>query len=268
MTYGKNPPAIDKLSFECPHCGAFTSQTWWHVGADMLGAGKTPGFPGSNSRTAIAKKSDLEDDAKKRLIRWIDRFESGKCFLHNSGNTAVYSNWAVENLSISECYVCHEVSLWLHKSLLWPLAKTGPKPNADMPAFITNHFEEARDIFDRSPRGAAALLRLCVQELCDHLGHKGKTIDEAIASMVRDGLPLVIQQALDSVRVIGNEAVHPGTIDFHDDPQTAAQLFNLINIIVERMISQPKQIDQIYAGLPEGKRAAIDRRDGKKEPVK
>ena len=63
--------------------------------------------------------------------------------------------------------------------------------------------------------------------------------------------------------VIGNEAVHPGQIDLRDDVATAEELFALVNIIADAMISQPKHIEAMYARLPEGKRAAIERRDGK-----
>jgi hypothetical protein len=38
-----------------------------------------------------------------------------------------------------------------------------------------------------------------------------------------------VQQSLDIVRVIGNDAVHPGQIDLTDDIETATKLFVLIN---------------------------------------
>lgn len=40
------------------------------------------------------------------------------------------------------------------------------------------------------------------------------------------------------------------------------KLFELVNIIVDTMISHPKEIERLYGGLPEGKKAAIDNRDG------
>ena len=78
------------------------------------------------------------------------------------------------------------------------------------------------------------------QKLRIHLGEKGKTIDDDIASLVRKGLNPLVQQSLDIVRVIGNEAVHPGVIDLKDDRETAFRLFDLVNAITDAMISLSK----------------------------
>ena len=64
-----------------------------------------------------------------------------------------------------------------------------------------------------------------------------------------------------SVRVIGNEAVHPGTIDLKDDRDSALNLFRLVNAIAEQMISHEKSVNDMYAMLPEGKRNAIEARN-------
>ena len=60
----------------------------------------------------------------------------------------------------------------------------------------------------------------------------------------------MIQKSLDLVRVIGNEAVHPGTIDLGDDRKTALGLFTLINLIATAMITEPKEVDEMYAEYP------------------
>ncbi len=134
-------------------------------------------------------------------------------------------------------------------------------PNNDLPESIKADYEEAREILNISPRGAAALLRLSIQKLCIHLGEKGKNINEDIGSLVKKGLSGKVQQALDVVRVIGNGAVHPGQIDLKDDIATAAKLFELVNIIAEIMITQPKEIDKLYAGLPDNQLLGIAQRD-------
>jgi len=76
-------------------------------------------------------------------------------------------------------------------------------------------------------------------------------------------IPRAVQQAMDSVRVWGNEAVHPGTLDLRDDAAMVARLFGLVNFIVEKTISEPRQIAEIFGGLPAGKLEGIAKRDGR-----
>lgn len=129
-----------------------------------------------------------------------------------------------------------------------------------MPANIKSDYDEAAAIYPQSPRGAAALLRLAVQKLMVHLGQPGKNINDDIAALVVEGLPKRIQQALDVVRVTGNNAVHPGQLDA-DDVALAQQLFPLVNLIVEYQISMPAQLDALYSGLPAGALSGIAKRD-------
>ena len=63
------------------------------------------------------------------------------------------------------------------------------------------------------------------------------------------------------MRVIGNNAVHPGQVDLKDDTDTAEALFGCVNLITDAMISQPKRIESLYSKLPKSAREAIDRRD-------
>jgi hypothetical protein len=147
--------------------------------------------------------------------------------------------------------------------MVYPHSSSAPLPNQDMPEVVREDYMEARRVFAISPRSAAALLRLSIQRLMPHLGEKGKNINDDIASLVQSGLSEKVRQALDIVRVIGNNAVHPGQIDLNDEPQTAEALFRLVNLIVEKMISEPKHIDNLYSKLPQTKLDEIKRRDGK-----
>jgi hypothetical protein len=66
---------------------------------------------------------------------------------------------------------------------------------------------------------------------------------------------------LDIVRVVGNESVHPGTLDLRDDPATVSQLFILVNLIAEDRMTRPKMVAELWATLPEDKRKQIEQRD-------
>ena len=266
MTYGQNPPSIEKTAFECPHCGAYTSQRWYRLLAKERQKDSTPHIPGQEFVEMINSNRDMVDATRSMLLEWQKKLETRLVVFEKLGNSE-YADIEAENLNLSECYVCSKISVWVHHAIASPLLRVGPLPNSDMPPEIARDFEEARGIVGLSARGAAALLRLCVQKMCDHLGHKGKTIDDAISALVAGGLNPVVQQALDAVRVIGNEAVHPGTMDLRDDIETAQKLFKLVNIIVDRTISDPKQVSEIYDGLPETKRAAIDARAIRNKPI-
>lgn len=166
------------------------------------------------------------------------------------------------HLRIGVCAHCQQYSLWHRERLICPESSPAPLPHDDLPEEVRADYKEARSIISRSPRGAAALLRLCIQKLCENLGGKGKNLNDDIAELVSQGLSPTIQKALDIVRVIGNESVHPGTLDLRDEPETALELCRLLNLIVEVMIAQPRAIDALYARLPAEKREAIEKRDG------
>lgn len=165
-----------------------------------------------------------------------------------------------------ECAACAGISLWMGVVgdmgvMVLPTAATAPLASPDLPEDCRLDYDEARQISRVSPRGAAALLRLCIQKLCKHLGQPGKDINADIGALVRGGLPVRVQQALDTVRVVGNEAVHPGTLSNEDHADRVDTLFKLVNIIVDHMITQPKEIADLFSQLPAPKLAGIADRD-------
>lgn len=161
----------------------------------------------------------------------------------------------------SYCYHCGDWCFWYDERMIVPNASPVERMHSDLPEDCRADYEEAREIVTSSPRGAVALLRLCVQKLMPHLGEKGDNINADIKSLVGKGLPPLVQQALDYCRVVGNNAVHPGALDINDTPEIAHQLFNMINFIVDDRIARPKEIEALYARLPQGALEAIAKRD-------
>ncbi|WP_251071160.1 DUF4145 domain-containing protein [Shewanella sp. NKUCC01_JLK] len=163
--------------------------------------------------------------------------------------------------TFSRCNHCWERCFWYDGRMVVPSEAPVPPPHLDLPQSCLDEYNEARDIVARSPRAAAALLRLCLQKLMPELGEKGKNINDDIGSLVKKGLPIEIQQALDYCRVVGNNGVHPGEIELTDNPEIAHSLFEMLNFIVEDRISRPKKIAALYNVLPEGALKAVAKRD-------
>lgn len=176
---------------------------------------------------------------------------------------------AVEHFYVSQCYTCKQYALWQvisaqSKVIIYPLNLSYiPKPNPDLSEEIKTDYLEAGKILRDSPRGTAALLRLCVQKLVNSLEPGSSNLNQKINKLVKKGLDTEIQRALDLARVIGNEAVHPGLLDLKDDIETARLLLDTINLIAEKLISLPKRIKKAYEKLPPNKLDEIKKRDGK-----
>lgn len=162
---------------------------------------------------------------------------------------------------VSYCERCGQNTIWQGQKIIFPTNSLVEPANIDLPQDIIDDYNEAADVFNLSPRSSAALLRLAIQKLCKHLGEQGDNINLDIKNLVKKGLPPKVQEALDSVRVIGNESVHPGELNVNDNREIAAKLFKLVNFIATKMISEPKEIDEIYNTLPEAKLNGIKERD-------
>lgn len=169
------------------------------------------------------------------------------------------SNW----IDISRCVACGKNTVWIKDELVYP-SQSAPEPNLDMPESVLILYKEAGEIYGKSPRAACALLRLAIDRLCNELGEIDRDINTNIKNLVSKGLPEKVQKALDLVRVIGNKAVHPGQIVFDvDNIETTRILFELINVIVSNMITEPNKIDSLFQELPQTQKEQIIKRDSK-----
>ncbi len=161
-----------------------------------------------------------------------------------NNNEGIYSQ--IKNFKISECRRCRKISIWENENMIYPIKNIVELPNEDMPDEVKIDYIEASKIVNDSPRGAAALIRLAIQKLCIHLGEKGEHLDTDIKSLLSKGLSQQLHKAFEIVRIIGNNAVHPGEIRIDDDKATAIKLFSIINIICTEMISRQKLISDLF----------------------
>lgn len=176
------------------------------------------------------------------------------------------------------CSKCKKTSLWRitkfshghfgrideEGELIFPDFGISALPESDMPEDVKSDYIEASRIFSRSPRGAAALLRLALQKLCKHLGQPGKNINEDIRSLAANNtLPPLVVKVADTVRITGNNAVHPGEMSDEDFDHVASKMFDLLNFIVKKGISEPKELEALYSKTPEKPRKDAEAKDAK-----
>lgn len=200
-------PKLNLTSFNCPHCGAFSSMDWRDIRAD---------------------------------------------------------GYKIKDLSFAWCNHCTDYSLWIHSTMIYPLQISVDEPNEDLPEDVSFDYVEAAKILNLSPRGSAALLRLAIEKLVNQLESEGKDLNTKIGFLVKKGLSPKIQMALDTLRVVGNNAVHPGQLDLNDDPTIAESLFRLVNIIGDEMITRPREVENLFEDLvPDQQKEGIVKRDTK-----
>lgn len=236
--------------FICPHCNVLAQQEW------IKGDDVADKFIYLNNHIFLDYRNNIKDYQQTSIKLFLEHSSE---IIKNSINYIFPSNFA-----ISECQSCNNFALWVDKQIVYPKNISVEAPNSDMNQDIQDLYKEASSILFDSPKGSAALLRLALQKLLIQLGEKGKDINCDIANLVAKGLSPKVQKALDLVRVIGNESVHPGTINLDDNRDIALRLFRLLNFIADETITKPKEIDDLFEDIiPENKKNAIEKRDNK-----
>ncbi|MCU6224152.1 DUF4145 domain-containing protein [Morganella morganii] len=230
------PPEFLAHSFSCPYCGCVSSMSWTIM---MLYGEKHPKHDGPYTTSS--------------------GFVSALC---NNTECLKRSVWLVTKLSDVTDDLNARQMLPSNGVMVYPANNTITPPSEDMPADIKKDYLEAASIFTLSPRSSAALLRLSLEKLLIKIGTKGSTINDRIADLVkRNVLAEHSIKAFDIVRIAGNNAAHPGTINDDDFEEIALTLFSLVNIITRLVISEIGLINNTYDSMPKGAQEAVKKRD-------
>lgn len=156
------------------------------------------------------------------------------------------------------CSHCRQLSLWSQEELIRPLPNPpGPPPLDEAPRAVRDLHLEARAICQASPRGAAALLRLALDKLLVELGYSSGGLADRLKE-ARDGgtlSPQIYDAAL-AVKLLGDNGVHPGEIDLHELPTSAASMMEFLNLVVEETIIRERRIAAVLKQGSDAKAAA------------
>lgn len=221
-------PKFEGSHFTCPYCQAIAQMNFI--------------TPSKIKQSIYTNLQDIE-------LYYIPVKDKTKNEINNIKHIAdIYEKFAN---SFAICINCEKISIWVNEKMIYPKPCLTPPPNEDLPEEIKADYEEASLIVQDSPRGACTLLRLALQKLMIYLG-EDKNLDKAIKSLIdKKIINEDLQKALDSVRVVGNSAVHPNELDIKDNKEIAIALFKIINCISEKILTEKKRVDEIYNILPE-----------------
>lgn len=179
----------------------------------------------------------------------------------------------LDDIYICICDFCGKYTIWVDGKMTHPLVNGASFPNPDMSDAVKEIYQEARGITTSSPRSACALLRLALEILLQEVnGDNKKDLFENIGILVGSGrIPTQVQKSMDSLRVTGNNVLHPAEIDKEnsENKETAIRMFNLLNIVAKTLISDPKYVDDYYdddRNISKTQKEAINNRDNPKAP--
>lgn len=241
-------PKYFRKSFNCPHCRVYSRQEW--------------GYLRSRDFNDEDYDSNTEYDGPE-LVDYNTGYEYPDSNIKYVGPDPLGDICLDNSFAVSRCDHCKKWVLWKDLKIIYPRSITVDNPNPDMPEVAKKLYMESAQILQDSPRASAALLRLALQEILSKVVKGGKNNDIntniGILSQQEDE---TTQKALDLIRLKGNDAVHLGEIKIEEE--TAEYMHKLLNIIVQKIISNKKRIHDSYNNIPESKKKSIKRRDSKK----
>lgn len=122
-------------------------------------------------------------------------------------------------------------------------------PNDDMSEEQKQLFNEAKDIFDISPKAAGALLRSVIERILrDKFPEYSESFLGTILGKdkVKNELGSELILLCNACKLIGNDAAHSSLIIYEDESKQEVELlFRLINAIAEKLLSQPREYKEL-----------------------
>jgi hypothetical protein len=218
-------PRLGEESFSCPHCNTVAHQDWYSLFLKPENAAEV---------RVLTPEAIRQGEAQRDNIKEIDQFIER---LKKTQLTYEYQKHPhplkvkMANMHISNCHSCNGFSLWVGGLLVFPtrIDKTQELVEEDL--------EEAAAILNKFPRGATALMRVCIQKLVPLLEDNGKELNQRVSSLVRKGLEMEIQQAMDVLEVLRSDSAQLNPLESQADRETALRFLDSLKEVLERRMS-------------------------------
>jgi hypothetical protein len=143
-TPSSNPPSIARNSFSCPHCGAYSLQTWFGLYASKLPNEGTPTAKKNALIELIKSKSDIEEQQQVATLSRVRAAQPKlvpvqKVMLDFSPPEA-----SVSDIYLSCCFACKQLAVWVFDAVVSPFNKDGPPHHSEMPEDIARDYDEGK----------------------------------------------------------------------------------------------------------------------------
>jgi hypothetical protein len=236
MTSQDVEPQLRAEAFSCPYCDAVAHQDWYSLFLKRESAAEvrvfTPEAPlvparGKSERHNLPELEQLVERLKKNELTYV--YEK----------TPQSLKVKLANLHVSHCHDCSGFALWVGSRLVFPI-------NVDKMSvpLVEEDFEEAAAILNKSPRGAAALMRVCIQKLLPLLKDNGMDRSHYDSALMRKGLEVEIQQAMEVLQVLQSDSAQLTTFESQEDKEMAFRIIDSLKAILERRTLQNRDPEE------------------------
>ena len=219
-------PKLNDKSFKCLYCNITTTHSWNNHVVAL-----------SASNIDIWERSDHYE--KKDVIKYV----RGELYL------SYEKNIVFDDVYVTVCHHCEKPTIWLDDNQtlkpILPSDNQYPSPSDKMPQEVKDVYNQAGSIADKSPRAANAMLRSAIEELMRIIVETPGDLNQMIEDAYKNNIITAhIKESLHSIRLLGNNALHPNQIRIEDDVDTN-DIFNIINHIVDVTLHHSEVIENI-----------------------
>jgi hypothetical protein len=223
-------PRLGAETFSCPHCKTVAHQDWHSLFLRPENAAEVRVLTPETVSADTLKQGEAQQDNIKEIDRFVARLRQNELTYQYQKHPQPLKV-RMANLHISNCHSCNGFALWVGGLLVFPTRVD------KAPELVEEDAEEAADILKKFPRGATALMRVCIQKLVPLLEDKGKALNQRVSSLVRKGLEVEIQQATEVLQVLRSDPLQPSQLESQADKETALRFLDSLQEVLERRMS-------------------------------
>jgi hypothetical protein len=173
------------------------------------------------------RQADAQRENTKEIERFVERLKKNELTYEYQKHPHPL-RVRMANLHISNCHGCNGFSLWVGGLLVFP---TSVDKTTEL---VEEDVEEAAAILNEFPRGATALMRVCIQKLVPLLQDNGKELDQRLSSLVRKGLEMEMQQSMEVLQVLRSDSTRLSPLESQADKEIALRFLDSLQTILER----------------------------------